>query len=214
MTKMKKKATKKKAAKKKTAQVPQSAADREPPKVETSPMPTAGSRVTEFQRRLDEQISEHPKPAHGGARSGAGRPPKPDEKPDPEPQTVAPAIVTAAMGELIQVPFDAWSVKAGLPELKLSPAEVDMLIPPVQTLLDYYLPLMKPIDWAWASLGLTAVAVMRPRIMLLQSLQGTGQGPQHTTEAAERKPPRGVGPQPVPDGQQGHSGAEFQPQQL
>ncbi len=207
-----KKPAKKKKSKKKTPPVRQPAADRDPPPVVTSPMPTAGGRVTEFEQKLDEQISEHPKPSHGGARSGAGRPPKPDEKPAPESQTVAPEIVTNALCELIRVPFDAWSVRARLPALKLSPAEVDMLMPPVQTLLDYYLPLMKPIDWAWASLGLTAVAVMRPRVMLLQSLQGTGQGPQHTTEAAEGNPPRGV--EPAPDGQQGHRGAAFKPLNL
>ena len=141
-----------------------------------SPMPTAGRRVTDFERELDEQINKNPKPPHGGARAGAGRKTKPKPAPEPEARRIPPSEISDAITELLKAPFDIWAAKAQLPQLALTDDEAVMLTGPVQTLLDYYLPGIRAIDWAWISLGITGVAIMRPRMLLLKEVGPIGQG--------------------------------------
>ncbi len=141
-----------------------------PAPVVMSPMPTAGEKVTEFEAALDEQIRKHPQPQHGGSRPGSGRKVKPKPPPAPEIQPVAPGDISSAITELLRAPFDLWALRAKLPQLALTNDEAITLTGPVQVLLDYYVPNMRPIDWAWISLAITGVAIMRPRMILLASI--------------------------------------------
>lgn len=177
-----------------------------PAPAEMTPMPTAGKRVTDFEAALDKQIAAHPKPEHGGTRPGAGRKAKPKEPPTPEIQPVTPAEISSAITELLRTPFDLWAVKAKLPELALTDDEAKMLTKPTQVLLDYYVPNMRPIDWAWASLAITGVAIMRPRVMLLQRM-----APQGGQREAQATPPRPAAPaSPASEG----SPNDYEPQTI
>ncbi len=182
MAKTKKKTSKKKPvqAKKKTTK----AAAKQPAPVETSPMPTAGNKVTEFERVLDEAIAKDPRPQHGGARGGSGRKPKPQEPPPAEVPMLPPSAITNAVTELLKAPFDLWAIRADLPELALTQPEAETLTAPALILLDYYVPNMRPIDWAWISLAITGIAIMRPRMVLLQGM--AKQGGQRETSTSPR----------------------------
>ena len=181
-----------------------------PASPEMTPMPTAGQKVTDFEVELDKQIAAHPKPQHGGPRPGSGRKPKPP--PTPEVQPLEPAAISSAITELLRTPFDLWAAKAKLPELALTDDEAVMLTKPVQVLLDYYVPNMRSIDWAWASLAITGVAIMRPRVMLLQRMgPGSGSGPAGSQRGAQA-PPRPAAPaSPV---EETVSANDYKPQEL
>ena len=180
---------------------------------EMTPMPTAGSKVTEFQRALDQTIAEHPQPQHGGARPGSGRKAKPKAPPPPEVQPVQPAEISSAITELLCTPFDLWAAKAKLPELALTNEEAETITKPVQVLLDFYVPNMRPIDWAWASLAITGIAIMRPRVMLLQRMgPGPGSGSAGSQREEKATPPRQAA-SASPAGQ-GSADDEYEPQSL
>ena len=168
--------------------------DASPPAGVMTPIPNAGKKITDFEARLDEQINAHPKPQHGGSRPGSGRPTKPP--PPPEVQPVPPAEITSAITQLLRTPFDLWAAKAKLPQLALSDEEADTITKPVQVLLDFYVPSMRSIDWAWISFAITGVAIMRPRVILLKELgptaqQGSQRGANGTPPAAAVSPPLG-----------------------
>lgn len=165
-----------------------------PTPVDMTPMPTGGRKVTEFQAALDEQIAAHPEPQHGGSRPGAGRKVQPKAPPAPEVQRLDPADISSAVTELLRTPFDLWAAKAKLPELALTTDEAETVTKPVQVLLDFYVPNMRPIDWAWASLAITAVAIMRPRIILLQKIGPGPQGGQREAQATPAGSPASASP--------------------
>lgn len=145
---MAKKKKTKKSAKKKTV-------EQTPPKV--TPYPAAGPKVTDFERKLDEQIA-------AGDKSKRGRPPK---QPEPAPTQVPNEIIKQA----VQVPFDLWAISQELKGLKLEDKEAAMLAEPVKTLLDYYAPQMPVIAIAWASLTISVYAVMKPRLEMIAEIK-------------------------------------------
>ncbi len=178
-----------------------------------TPMPTAGRVVTDFEKALDKTIAEHPQPQHGGARPGSGRKTKPKAPPPPEVQPVQPAEISSAITELLRTPFDLWAAKAKLPELALTNEEAETVTKPVQVLLDFYVPNMRPIDWAWASLAITGIAIMRPRVMLLQRMgPGPGSGSAGSQREEKATPPRPAA-SASPAGQ-GSPDDQYEPQSL
>ncbi len=178
-----------------------------PGPVKMTPMPTGGQKVTDFEKALDQTIAEHPQPQHGGARPGSGRKAKPKAPPPPEVQPVQPAEISSAITGMLRTPFDLWAAKAKLPELALTNDEAETLTKPVQVLLDYYVPNMDAEVWAWASLAITGVAIMRPRVMLLQRM-----APQGGQREAQTTPPRPAA-SPSPAGG-GYPDDKYEPQSL
>lgn len=122
-----------------------------------TPYPTAGPKVAVFEQKLDEQIAAGDKPKRG-------RPPKP---PEPEPAQVSNEIIRQA----VQVPFDLWAISQNFKDLKLDDKEAAMLSEPVKTLLDYYLPQLPTIVFAWASLTISVYAVMKPRLEMIAAIK-------------------------------------------
>ena len=181
----KKKITKKK---KKPARKPKAPAAAP---VETSPMPTAGRVITDFENTLDQYLNEV-KPKRGGKRPGAGRPPK---NPEPETAMIQPEQMRDAVTQLLNIPFDAWAAQANIEALALKKAEAEMLTDPTIVLLDYYAPRLTPITMAWASLGVVALAIMRPRILLLKQLNKKQPATQQpATQQPARKQQQPAGP--------------------
>ena len=208
MVKTKKK-TAKKAAKKKAKKVKaiskastatrsdRSSKKKKPPKpatekIETSPMPTADKSIKGFEQALDDQLAAHPKPQHGGARPGAGRKIKPPDPPEPEIEFIEPEQIRTAVVQCLDVPFQIWSAKTGL-TMNLQPDESEMLAKPVMVLLNYYAPHLSAIAIAWASLGITAVAIMQPRIVAIREER-------KSRKLRERIPPTAGGAQPAGSG--------------
>lgn len=158
MTAKKKKAKTKKTTKKKpAAKVKVQASD--PAKVKITPTPTAGKKIIDFEQKLDEQIAGPPEPE----KRGRGRPRK-EAEPEPEISKIDNQIIKDA----ICIPFDLWARSQKLKGLKLSEEEAQTLAEPVKTLLDYYLPEVPTIVYAWGSLAITAYALTSPRLFMIE----------------------------------------------
>lgn len=150
---MSKKKKKKKSVKKKT---PASIADK--PKI--TPYPTAGPKVTEFEQKLDEQL------AGAEPNRGPGRPrTKPETTPEPE------GIPIEIVAGTVKMPFELWSIGQGVKELALSDTEARQLAEPVKQLLDYYLPLIPAIAYAWISVSVSSFWIMRARLLLIAEIK-------------------------------------------
>lgn len=141
-----------------------------PPQV--TPYPTAGAKVTEFERKLDDQL---------GAAETAKRPAQPAKEQAAGPQNFGLEIIKP----VIAMPFDLWAARVDLKELKLSKDELNLLAGPVKELLDYYLPQIPVIAYAWISVSVAAYSVMKVRLELIAELKkqkpavtvdGTSQG--------------------------------------
>lgn len=72
----------------------------------------------------------------------------------------------------------------GVPQLKLRDEEAALIGPPVKELLDYYLPVMPPIAWAWISLSIAVYATMKPRLELIQVLKKDKAGTSSASSAS------------------------------
>jgi len=135
-----------------------------PPAVESpkiTPHPTAGRKVLEFESRLDAVIAGEPE------KRGRGRPRKPPEPAGPEPQEIGLDIVKP----VVKMPFDLWSARQGLDKLKITDQEAAQIAEPLKVLLDYYLPQIPTIAYAWISLAVVSYTVFQPRLELIQQIK-------------------------------------------
>lgn len=147
---MKKRKTKKKKTAKKKSKPVQNP-------VEVTPYPEAGPKVVEFERILDEKLEA------GEVKRGRGRPRK-DQAPEPaEPDNITSELIAGT----VKLPFELWSIQQGIEDLGLTDKEARQLATPVKQLLDYYLPKIPPIAYAWLSLSVTTFWIMRSRLLLI-----------------------------------------------
>jgi len=132
--------------------------DKTPPVI--TPYPTAGRKVTEFEERLDAQLAGGKKPARGpGGKFSSTSP------------AAGPEIDISVIGQVVQIPFDLWSVSQGVPDLKISSEESVMLAKPVKQLLDHYVPQVPEIAWAWISLSAVSYSIMKSRLALITEIK-------------------------------------------
>lgn len=150
----KKKVKKKKTAKKK----PLDPLRQMLPKI--TPHPTAGPKVTEFEEKLDAQLSgDEPK-------RGPGRPRK--QQPGPaEPEGLDVGIVS----RVVKMPFELWAINQKVEQLALEDKEAAQIAEPVKQLLDYYLPQIPAIAYAWIALTVNSFWIMRTRLLLIKAIQ-------------------------------------------
>lgn len=128
-----------------------------------TPYPTAGRKIIEFEDRLDAQMAGgEKKPARGSGGKFTSKEP-----------AAGPEIDVTVIGQVVQIPFDLWSVSQGVPELKISTDESIMLAKPVKQLLDHYIPQVPEIAWAWISLGAVSYSIMKSRLALIAEIRKT-----------------------------------------
>lgn len=153
----KKKAKKKKEVKKKTSKPKP-----KPEQIKVTPQPTAGQKIIDFEQKLDEQISGvAPEP-----KRGPGRPRK-----EPEPIPDIANIDNKIIKDAVQVPFDLWARSQGINNLRLTDDEAEQISAPIKTLLDYYLPEVPAIAYAWGALVITAYTLVSPRLFMLEQIR-------------------------------------------
>jgi len=173
----------KKKAKKKKSSKPEWATSRgDVPVIEkpetpiVTPYPTAGRKVTEFEDRLDAQLAGGTvgkKPARGpGGKFSSTSP------------AAGPEIDISVIGQVVQIPFDLWSVSQGVPELKISAEESVMLAKPVKQLLDHYVPQVPEIAWAWISLSAVSYSIMKSRLALIAEIRKNNPSSERGMDAA------------------------------
>lgn len=195
MPQKKKKAKKKKTAKKKpqrTPPRPKPPTATMPETVKITPAPTAGKKIVDFEQKLDEQIAGPPEPE----KRGRGRPRK-EAEPEPEISTIDNKIIKDA----ICIPFDLWARSQKLNGLKLSDEEAQALSEPAKTLLDYYLPEVPAIAYAWGSLAITAYALTSPRLFMIEderTKRSVKNEALRTADQTRRSQDQGQGPAPGP----------------
>lgn len=175
--KVKKKAKKKKAVKKQYHPLNQI------PKV--TPHPTAGPKVQEFEDQLDEQL------AGDGPKRGPGRPRK--EPPPIEPENLTPDVLIG----IVKMPFELWAISQAIEELALQDDEAKQLSGPIKQLLDYYMPKIPAIAYAWISLSISSFWIMRSRLLLIKAIKESNS----LSSQADDKDVGHGGPRPsAPDG--------------
>jgi len=145
-----------------------------------TPYPTAGEKITEFEERLDAQLGAD----GGGAPRGPGRPRKEQVTAERTERTFDERLII----QVVCIPFDLWAISQGVPQLKLRDEEAALIGPPVKELLDYYLPAIPPIAWAWISLSIATYATMKPRLELIQALKMEKSGTSATKRPAAAQP--------------------------
>jgi hypothetical protein len=161
---------KKKKSKKPTAEKP----------LKVTPYPTAGKKVKDFEDRLDEQL------AGGEPKTRPG-----DKK---EPDHIASDIINIDLRNLIKMPFELWAISQDVKELALTDREAAQIAEPVKHLLDYYLPQIPAIAYAWIALTVNGFWIMRTRLLLIAEIK------ERKKESDGKRGGAGPAPEPVPPG--------------
>lgn len=177
--KKKKKAIKKKAAKKEsTDNIP--VAETKPPKVTS--YPKAGAKVQEFEDLLDKQLAGDK--SSSASKRPVGRPPgkKPQEPEQPE-------LTSDIVAGVIKIPFELWAISQSIKTLALTDKEAKQIAEPAQQLLEYYLPKIPVIAYAWISLSVSTFWIMRPRLFTIKETREHLKRIQQKTKPAEPAQP-------------------------
>jgi len=127
-----------------------------------TPYPQAVKKVTEFETVLDRQLAGDPAPPP--PKRGPGRPPK---GPDPEPPELSIDVVAG----VVKIPFELWSISQSVPSLSLTTEEANKIAEPAKQLLEFYLPQIPVIAYAWASFSVSIFWVMQSRLRTIQEIK-------------------------------------------
>jgi len=125
------------------------------PKPKITEYPTAGAKITEFEDTLDRQL------AGDKPRRPVGRPPK---EPEPEP----PELTIDIVAGVVKIPFELWAISQSIKSLALTDEEAKQIAEPARQLLEYYLPKIPVIAYAWLSVSVSTFWVMRPRLFTIK----------------------------------------------
>ena len=140
------------------AQKPES----KPVQPKITPYPQAGKVITDFENVLDRQLSGDQAPPE--KKRGPGRPPN---EPDPEPPVLSIDVVAG----VIKIPFELWSISQSVPSLSLTTEEANKIAEPAKQLLEFYLPQIPVIAYAWASLSVGVFWIMQGRLRTIQEIK-------------------------------------------
>jgi hypothetical protein len=154
--------SKKKTTKKKQTSKTKKSSPVEPntQKQNVVPYPTAGARVEEFEKKLDQSLAQTEPP-----KRGPGRP----RKEEVEAHSAEAAV--ELLQNVIKTPFELWAISQDVPGLALSDAESQQWAEPMKQLLDYYLPKIPTIAYAWIAWTTTTFWIFRPRMILLAEIR-------------------------------------------
>ena len=200
---MAKKKTKKKVKKakfKKPVKVefntkPKKPAEPPPAKPEVKPYPTAGAKVQEFEDILDKHLAGDVTPT---PKRGPGRPPK-EKTQEPE----QPELTIDVVAGVIKIPFELWAIGQDVWQLKLNDKEAAQIAEPAKQLLEYYLPKIPVIAYAWISLSVSTFWVMQSRLRTIKKIREQRQ---------KQQPPRPA--EPAPPGVETKFPTEMKPEKV
>ena len=165
---MAKKKVKKKIVKKKSVvktvkpETPTKPAPAEP---KITPYPQAGPKVQEFEDLLDKQLAGD-NTVSAPTKRGPGRPPK-EKTQEPE----QPELTIDVVAGVVKIPFELWSISQSVKSLALTDEEAKRIAEPAMQLLEYYLPQIPVIAYAWISMSVSTFWVMQTRLRTIQELK-------------------------------------------
>lgn len=167
----KKKTVKKKKSIKKTAK-------KKSTQPEVTPYPTAGPKITNFEQKLDEQLTGEP------PKRQRGRPRKDLLQINSAP--IGPALELVI--NFVKLPFELWQIRETEVEgLALTDAEAKQIAEPARELIEYYLPMIPPIGYAWASLSVSFFWIIRNRLTAIEQVKTQKKAKYSAPTAAEQK---------------------------
>jgi len=161
---MAKKKAKKKVKKKTVKKIvtPEKSPEPAPAQPKVTPYPTAGPKVQEFENVLDRQLAGDT----GPPKRGPGRPPK-EKQPEPEP----PELTIDVVAGVVKIPFELWSISQSVKSLALTDEEAKRIAEPAKQLLEYYLPQIPVIAYAWISMSVSTFWVMQARLRTIKEIK-------------------------------------------
>lgn len=175
------KKTVKKSGKKVVKKTGPANTDKVSSKPKITPYPEAGKKVRDFEDLLDSQLAgENGTPA---PKRGPGRPPK-EKQQEPESFELTIDIVAG----VVKIPFELWSISQGVKKLALDDKEARQMAEPAKQLLEYYLPKIPVIAYAWVSMSVSTFWVMRSRLLLIQEIKKQHQDQQPARPAEPAQP--------------------------
>lgn len=182
---MSKKKSKKKAVKKKTVgknvKKSVSVISKKSAEPKVTSYPSAGAKVQEFEDLLDAQLAgDIGTPSQ---KRGPGRPPK-DKSQEPE----QPELTIDVVAGVIKIPFELWAISQEVKELALDDNEARQIAEPARQLLEYYLPKIPVIAYAWVSMSVSAFWIVRTRLLLIQEIRKLRQKQQPARPAEPSQP--------------------------
>lgn len=149
----------------------------EPEKPKVTPYPQAGAKVQEFEDVLDKQLA------------GDTAPPKrPVGRPRNEPEPEQPELTLDVVAGVIKIPFELWAIGQDVKKLALTDEEAKQMAEPARQLLEYYLPKIPVIAYAWISLSVSSFWVMRTRLLLIREIRKQREKQQPPRPAAPAQP--------------------------
>lgn len=142
---------------------------------EVTPYPRAGRKIKDFEDKLDQQLSgdsQCPHQGPGRSRPVDARPPGLDQ--------IGPAIELVV--NFVKLPFELWQIR--VPQVKglaLTNPEAKQIAEPARELIEYYLPKIPPIAYAWASLAVAGFWIMRTRLVAIEEYRQKIQQPPNSS---------------------------------
>lgn len=114
---------------------------------------------------------------------------------------------------VVRMPFELWSIGQEVKELALSDNEAKQLSEPVKQLLDYYLPQIPAIAYAWIALTVNGFWIMRTRLLLIAAIKEQNK---HISSAQVDATDKGQGSPrpPVPPIEQGVNVNKIKPEKV
>lgn len=138
-----------------------------PAKPKITPYPTADAKVQEFEDLLDSHLAGYSEPAK--PKRGPGRPPK--EKPQEPEQPEQPELTIDVVAGVIKIPFELWAISQSVKSLALTDVEAKKIAEPAKQLLEYYLPRIPVIAYAWISMSVSTFWVMQTRLRTIKEIK-------------------------------------------
>jgi len=129
------------------------------------PYPDANRVINEFEQTLDRQLAGDTGPPV--PKRGPGRPPKEKILEPDQPDELTIDVVAG----VVKIPFELWAISQGIEKLALDDKKALQIAEPAKQLLEFYLPKIPVIAYAWVSMSISAFWVFRERLTLLQSIR-------------------------------------------
>jgi len=138
------------------------------------------------------------------------------------------AIEIKIIADFLKLPFAFWASRLNLPALRLSNSEATQWAEPTKTLLDYYLPKLPTIAYAWFAWSVTTCSIMNTRFELIGAerkkkeaeAKGKSVRLSETAEVAEMisspasPSPQGTVTNPLPAFAQGQGAEPYKPKHI
>ena len=82
-----------------------------------------------------------------------------------------PELTIDIVAGVIKIPFEIWAIGEDLEKLALDDDEARRIAEPARQLLEFYLPKIPVIAYAWISMSVGAFWSLRTRLLLIQEMK-------------------------------------------